>query len=341
MPDFWRSSGVHLLERDAAGWLQVTDDYLRAYLLRPEIRPVENSCAAERALHGSLLENPRLAVAPERLAELADPDAQENYTVLLAFRDRLVASGTIESCYLSIFRESQRDDLLSIPSLFLDHMAHVILRNLLGESVDGLKARAAELLFRAQKVTIQQGRVMVADAETVDFHAATGGFGDLGRLIVEAQTPIATVELDVLDERNAQLYFGRDERYDTVLDLSFARPGLDGLARVLEAWVRHFIGLVVSIQPVQKITDERWVWHTGLDAESSRLLNALYQGTEVEPERLERLLALFRLDFADPTVMRPELAGRPVYLGLATTAEHVLRVKPQNLLVNLPLAARA
>ena len=36
MPDFWRSSGFHLLRRDAAteGWLAVTDDFLRAYLAR-------------------------------------------------------------------------------------------------------------------------------------------------------------------------------------------------------------------------------------------------------------------------------------------------------------------
>jgi len=35
--DFWRNSGFHLLERDAGGRLQVTDDFLRAYLLRPEL----------------------------------------------------------------------------------------------------------------------------------------------------------------------------------------------------------------------------------------------------------------------------------------------------------------
>ena len=29
MPDFWRNSGFHLLERDAAGRLRITDDFLR------------------------------------------------------------------------------------------------------------------------------------------------------------------------------------------------------------------------------------------------------------------------------------------------------------------------
>ncbi len=35
------------------------------------------------------------------------------------------------------------------------------------------------------------------------------------------------------------------------------------------------------------------------------------------------------------------VTGRPVYLGLAMTTDSVLRMKPQNLLVNLPLAESA
>ena len=37
----------------------------------------------------------------------------------------------------------------------------------------------------------------------------------------------------MLHETNAMLYWGRDERYDTVLELTFGRPGQDALARVL------------------------------------------------------------------------------------------------------------
>jgi hypothetical protein len=35
-----------------------------------------------------------------------------------------------------------------------------------------------------------------------------------------------------------------------------------------------------------------------------------------------------------------DVAGKPVYLGLMGTADKLLRVKPQNLLLNLPLAGR-
>jgi hypothetical protein len=34
------------------------------------------------------------------------------------------------------------------------------------------------------------------------------------------------------------------------------------------------------------------------------------------------------------------MAGRPVYLGLAVREDRTLKLKPQNLLVNLPLAPR-
>jgi hypothetical protein len=168
-------------------------------------------------------------------------------------------------------------------------------------------------------------------------YAATGGFGSLGRLVAEAQTPLRQVELDIIDEANAGAYWSRDERHDTVLDLGFARPGLDAFCRVLEAWVRHFLGTEVRIAPVQQISDERWVWHAGLDAEASAILNDLYRGDEVGEERLARLIGLFRLDFADPRDMRADIAGRPVYLGLAMTPTRRLKLKPQNLLVNLPL----
>jgi hypothetical protein len=71
--------------------------------------------------------------------------------------------------------------------------------------------------------------------------------------------------------------------------------------------------------------------------ESTAILNALYRGEAVAEEARGRLAALFRLEFADPGDALPEAAGRPVYLGLAFREDHTLRMKPQNLLANLPL----
>ena len=39
--------------------------------------------------------------------------------------------------------------------------------------------------------------------------------------------------------------------------------------------------------------------------------------------------------------MRPDIAGRPVYLALCMDEASNLKLKPQNLLVNLPLARRS
>jgi hypothetical protein len=89
---------------------------------------------------------------------------------------------------------------------------------------------------------------------------------------------------------------------------------------------------------VASIRDERWRWHVGLDTESTAILNDLYHERAVDEDRLARILALFRLEFKDPTVVLPEMADRPVYLGMAMTPDNRLRLKPQNLLANLPIA---
>ena len=79
----------------------------------------------------------------------------------------------------------------------------------------------------------------------------------------------------------------------------------------------------------------------GLDVESTAILNDLYQDRPVDAERMARLVSLFTLTFANPAEMRADVAGKPVYLGLATNAEGVVRIKPQNLLLNLPLASES
>jgi hypothetical protein len=333
VPDFWCSSGYRLLTPDPSGRLPVSDDFLRAFWLRPEVAPLAASCAEERALHDQLMADPRIAVPPERLARLADPDARDNYAAVLRFRERLLARPTMEAAYLDLVRSG----LSGIPPLFLDQLVHVFLRHLLAGCDDPIRLRAAELLFREQKVTIQDGAIMLADDETVEMRASGAG----GRLLLEDEAPAEHVELDVLDEANAGIYWARSDRFDTVLDLSFARPGLDALCRVLEAWVRHFTGAAVAIQPLQRIDDPRWVWHVGLDSEASALLNELYDGEEIDEARRARLLALFRLEFRDPADMLERVRGRPVYLGLAMTGAQRLKLKPHNLLINLPLARAA
>jgi hypothetical protein len=335
MHDFWITSGYHLLTRDADGNLEVGDELLRAYFMRPELAPVEESCEAERALHAELMENPRLDVDEARLRTLADPDVAANYRLMLRFRDDLLIAGTLERCYMTIFERGAIDT----PPLFLEQLTHMMLRGLLDGTDDPIRIRAAELLFREQRVTIQGGAVMVADAEIVDRHQQPEDAPiNLARLLSGGEAAATPVELDVLSAENAESYWERSDHFDMVLDLRFAGAGLDALCRVMEAWVAHMLGLDVAIQPVQSITDEHWVWHIGLDTESTAILNELYEGREVGEDRLARLVSLFRLEAKDPSLMRADIAGRPIYLGLAMDAEGLLRMKPQNLLLNMPLA---
>lgn len=336
MPDFWPSCGFNLLKRGGDGRLIVTDDYLRLYYARPELAPVPESCPAERALHASLLANPRREVTDAEIAAIADPDAQENYRVMLRFRGQLLAADTMEAFYFRLFQDD-----VAVPPDFVHHTVQVILRGILDGSGDGLEARAAEVFFRKQRVSINEGAIMLADDETVEMHASGGAFGSLGKLLQERQTPLRTVELDVIDDKSAGRYFERDERHDTVLNVNHGRPGCLALARVLERWVAHFHGVRATVKAVREIPDEEWVWHVGLDAEASAMLNELYNGGEVEEERMKRVIGLFRVDFRDPVVLRPEVAGMPVFLGLAMAPDGTLRMKPQNLLTSLPLAARS
>ena len=295
------------------------------------MHPVEESNDAELRLHAALMEAPRRKVSEAEIAALDDEDVRHNYRVILRFRDRLLEAGTVEGCYMSLFKAP-----IDIPPMFVDQLAHVVLRNLLDGADDPLRLRAAELFYREQKATIQEGHALLADLETVEMHASGNRYGSIGRLIVEAQGDLAKVDLDVLDKANAAIYWERESRHDTVISVTYGRPALDALCRVMEAWVFCFLGVKTNIKPVRKIDEPKWAWHVGLDAESTAILNELWAGTQIEPGRMRNILALFELRFEDPAAMRTDIRGRSVYLALSCE-QGVVRMKPQNLLTSLPL----
>jgi hypothetical protein len=278
------------------------------------------------------MDSPKKKISEKDLDAIEDADARDNYRIVLNFRKKLLDAGTLEGCYLSLFKAA-----VDVPPIFVDQLAHVILRGILEGSQDPLELRAAELFFREQKATIRDGHVLLADLETVQMHASGNRYGSIGRLIVEAQAEIGKADLDVLDRANAALYWERESRHDTVISLTYGRPALEAFCRVMEAWIAHFFDLKVSIKPIRKIEEPRWAWHIGLDAESTAMLNELWAGADLEPGRMRRILCLFQMQFDDPALMRPDIAGRTVYLALSSDENQVVRMKPQNLLTNLPL----
>ncbi|MBK9362669.1 MAG: hypothetical protein IPM99_16880 [Rubrivivax sp.] len=349
----WPSVGFDLFERDPRGWLVPTAAWWRRQFDRPELALVAESCAAEHALHASLLAAPTRTVTEGELAALADADAQENYRVFLRFRDRVLQAGSIEAAYVGLFQGGEID----LPPLFVDLMAQAMLRSLLEASDDALQWRAAQMLFRPQRCTTIEGRLMAGDRETLDLLNRDDAAGELGRLLRQAGAVPRAVQLELLTADNGTAYFAQAERHRFLIDLTAeigrdlghgvalrlanARSGLKALAQVLERWVAHLLGVAVRIRPVGRIDDPDWRWHVGLDAVATALLNDLYHGREVDEARRRGIVGLFRLDFASAADMRPALAHAPVYLGAAADRDGLLRLKPQNLLTNLPLAARS
>src|SRR6185369_5124878 len=104
MKDFWLSCGHHLLDRDEAGRLVVTAEFLKAYLARPELSPPDDACMVERTIHAALLTDPYRPVQAAEVAAIADPDARENWALMLDLRNRLVAHKTVEAAYLRLVR---------------------------------------------------------------------------------------------------------------------------------------------------------------------------------------------------------------------------------------------
>jgi hypothetical protein len=75
----------------------------------------------------------------------------------------------------------------------------------------------------------------------------------------------------------------------------------------------------------------------GLDAEATRIGDALWHGRDVEEAAREHVVGLYRLTFASPADAIERIGGEPIYLMAAMTADRALRLKPQNLVMGLPL----
>lgn len=325
--DFWLSCGHHLLDRDAGGGLVVTDEFLKAYLARPEIVPPAEACAAERALHRALLADPRFSVRPARIAAIADADARENWGVMIAFRDHLASHRTVEAAYLDIVRRNLR-----FPHVFLNQMVHVILRNVLDECQDAFVLRAAEMFFRPQKLTVHDGSLVAADEETVSGLGAK----PLSPLVSMLGLP-AAAEIDVLSEDDANVYWQRSDLFDTALDLTAGRRGLSALGEVAQRWIAHLLAIDVTIEPLVELRDVTLTWYVGLDADATRIGDALWNGDELDEPTRASVVGLYRLTFADPTDVLERVRGQPAFLIAAMSADKMLRLKPQNLLTGLPV----
>ena len=326
MKDFWLSCGHHLLDRDERGRLCLTDEFMKAYLARPELMPPPEACGVERALHSALLSDPWRPVATAEVDAIADADARENWQFMIEFRDRLARHSTLEGMYAAWIRERA-----SVPPIFVNQTVHLILRNALDQCDNAYMLRAAELFFRPQRVTVYESSLLLADMEHIDTNVPT-------------LSPLATMfglragpDIDVLSDDNASSYWDRSDRFDFALDVTAGRRGLAALAAVISCWVKHLLDVDVIVEPLNDRRDVALAWYVGLDAEGTKIGDALWNSAEIDEATRERVVGLLRLSFCDPGILISHMFGQSIYLILAMTPDKILRMKPQNLLTGLPI----
>ena len=335
MRDIWVSSGHHLVRRADHGGLLLTPELLMAYLARPELLPPDEACDAERALHGSLMADPLRPVPQADIDALADEDARENWRFMLAFRARLMRAPSLEAAYVDFARQGAA----GVPPIFLSQLAHLVLRNALDGCEDPYVLRAGELVYRAQKATLQDGALLLADAEVVEVQQQGAQAAHLSPLTALLDAVPEFGDLDVMDDENAWTYWSRSDANTMIMNIGASKMAREGLARVIERWIGHLTGLPVKVEPLAAIEDRDWRWFIGLDPEGTKIGNMLWKGAALGPDFAERIVTLMRLTVLDESRVQPGVRGAPVYLIGAMDKDKLWRLKPQNLIAGLPLLA--
>ena len=337
MREFWVASGHHLTRRGDHGGLVATPELIMAYLARPELMPPDDACEAERDLHASLLADPLRPVSKADIAALADADARENWTFMMNFRDRLVAAPSLEAVYVALARKGAGD----LPPIFLSQLCHLILRNALEGCDDPYMLRAAELFYRSQPAAMHDGTLLLADAEVVE--AQQHAQHDLHSSPLTAMLqPQAFGEMDVMDDENAWTYWSRSDAHAMVDESSAAiAKARAGLCRVIERWIAHLLGVAVRSRRSPR---SKTATGAGSSASTARPPGSAMRcgtATALDGNEAERIVALMRLTIEDTRLVDERVGNKPVYLILAMGADKVVRLKPQNLVAGLPLAAAA
>ncbi len=293
---------------------EAIQDFLRALLTSPQLALPAEACASEINIHMVLRASPLQEIDNTQLATIQDTDARENYTFYLRLQSKLRAAGSVEAYYWQLIRS----DAITVPPEVLDLLVENIVLRMMDATTDpatdknvAVQYAAAEWLYKRQAVHLDDGRVM----------------HDVPRDSV-------TEPLDLSHGMANELSHG------LIFRLSNVNSGLKALSQVLEKWVMHMLQVKVTIKHISKVDDPAWRWHIGLEATSTAVLNDLYLGNEVPEERLKLLVSLFKLEFKNASQMQEGVAGKPVYLGLAMDANGRVKIKPQNLLLNLPIATQ-
>ena len=174
--------------------------------------------------------------------------------------------------------------------------------------------------------------MIAADEETI------GGKSDtpVSPLVSMLGIP-AAAEIDVMNDDNADHYFQHSDQFHAALDLTGGRRGLQALGLAIARWVEHLLAVAVTVEPLTEMRDANLAWYVGLDADGTRIGDALWNGEALDEATQASVVGLFRLTFRDQGVVMDKVKGEPVYLILAMDKDKILRLKPQNLVTGLPI----
>ncbi len=286
--------------------------FLDGILASPQLALVPESCAAEASLHKALRAEPLRIIESTELIAIADSDARENYAFYQRLQTEVLAAGSLKAYYWQVIKS----DAALVPPEVMDVMTEQLTNDMLDGLLEknmAIQYAAAEWFYKRQAVHLEDGRVV----------------HDVARDSVREPLDLSH---GMVNELSHGLLFR----------LSNANSGLKALAQVIEKWVAYMLDIEVTVKSLSKVDDAAWRWHIGLEATSTALLNDLYLGHEVSSERQSQLVSLFKLEFKTPSLLQADMqqngAGKPIYLGLAMDANGFVKIKPHNLLLNLPLA---
>jgi hypothetical protein len=211
------------------------------------------------------------------------------------------------------------------------------LRNALDGCDDPFTLRAGELFFRSQKASVHEGVLLLADSELVEEREKSKA----AMMHVAPLSAMMEEDLDVMDEENAWTYWSRSDANSMAMNLGGDSRARAGLARAIEAWVKHLTGFKVHAESIARLEDKDWRWFIGLDAEGTRIGNTLWNGDSLREEDMDRVIAIMRVSFEDDKRvqerLQERLRGKPFYLFLGANADRLVRMKPQNLVSGLPV----
>jgi len=188
------------------------------------------------------------------------------------------------------------------------------------------------LFFRPQRIMPHERLLLLGDEEVIGGPSPTPVLSLMSMLDAPAET-----QVDILWAQNADSYWQRSDQFDIGLDLSDGRRVATALAEAMRRWIFHLLGVEVTIEPLTELRDAKLTWYVGLDADGTAVGNRLWHGEILDERTAGRVLALFRLDFADPALVADAVGREPVYLIMALSSDQSLRMKPQNLLTGLPI----